>query len=203
MSLMNDCLKLMNIKLQLNNLNIQFDKFITQLQNNLVSNIEMQIEDISLKILNLGIEMLNVEIQSNNVNFFNSVQQIKNTGDILQNLALQMTNINSMKMNNFNIGIPLPNVIPINIIPINNPNYMHINFQTPKGYLGFSFIYGTTVKEAIEKFFSEFGKEVPVNRNDWNFIYNASSINKDCMDKIEDFFKNATHVSVIAFKRGI
>ena len=188
MSLMNEVLKLNNIKLQLNNLNIQFDTFLLQLQSGLTLNIGMQIEEIALKILNLGLEMLNIEMQSNNIPFFNSTQQIKNIGDMIQNIALQMFNMNSMKMPNFNIGMPLPNIILNNNVSKNIPR-MNIIFKTTKNGTTTTFClkHGTTVKEMIEKYCKE--KGISLNDERFAFIYQAQKINKDDLTPIESFFE--------------
>ena len=196
MSFMNEALQLMNTKLQLNNLNIQFDTFLSQLQNGLIINIGMQIEEISLKLLNLGLEMLNIEIQSNNITFFNSTQQIKNIGDMIQNIALQMTNMNSMKMSNFNMAIPLPNLMINNNFSDNIPK-VDVTFKESSGLRPtISFKYGTTVKEMIELYFKK--REIAISdRNPkFFFLYNGTKINPNDMTSIEIFFKESKHRSV-------
>ena len=195
MSLMNEALKLNNIKLQLNNLNIQFDTFLMQLQSGLILNMGMQIEEISLKLLNLGLEMLNIEIQSNNIPFFNSTQQIKNIGDMIQNIAMQMDNMNSMKMPNFNIGMPLPNILLNNNFSDNIPK-MGITFKTTKGEttkMGLK--YGTTVKEMIEKYCQENG--ISIHDDYITFINNARKINKNDLTPIESFFINQARPVIV------
>ena len=185
---MNEALKLNNIKLQLNNLNIQFDTFLMQLQSGLILNMGMQIEEISLKLLNLGLEMLNIEMQSNNIPFYNSTQQIKNIGDMIQNIAMQMFNMNSMKMPNFNIGMPLPNILLKNNFSDNIPK-MNITFKTTKGIItNMCLKYGTTVKEMTEKYFQRMG--ISINDDHFIFINDYQKINKNDLTPIEHFFKN-------------
>ena len=195
MSFMNESLKLMNIKLQLNNLNIQFDTFLAQLQNNLVINIGASIEEISLKLLNLGLEMLNIEIQSSNIPFFNSTQQIKNIGDMIQNIAMQMANMNSMKMPNFNIGMPFPNILLNNNFSDNIPK-MGITFKTTRGKTtNMCLKYGTTIKEMMEKYCKE--KGLSINDDHITFINNARKINKNDLTPIESFFINQARPVIV------
>ena len=196
MSLINEALKLNNIKLQLNNLNIQFDTFLMQMQNGLILNMGMQIEEISLKLLNLGLEMLNIEMQSNNIPFFNSTQQIKNIGDMIQNIAMQMVNMNSMKMPNFNIGMPLPNILLNNNFSDNIPK-MDIIFESSatNGKSTICLEYGTTVKDMIEKYCNENG--LSINDHHIIFINNARRIYKNDFTKIESFFVGQLKPTVV------
>ena len=195
MSRMNEALKLNNIKLQLNNLNIQFDTFLMQLQSGLILNMGMQIEEISLKLLNLGLEMLNIEMQSGNISFFNSTQQIKNIGDMIQNVAMEMANMNSMKMPNFNIGMPLPNILLNNNFSDNIPK-KDIIFETTKGETTKMCLnYGTTVKEMVEKYCQENG--LSINDDYITFISNAQKINKNDLTSIETFFINQAYPCII------
>ena len=197
MFFMNEALKLQNTKLQLNNLNIQFDTFIAQIQNGLIINIGMQIEDISLKLLNLGLEMLSVEILSNAITFFNSTQQIRNIGLMIQNLASQMTNLNSMKKDNLNILMPFQNN-SLNNNVLDTPK-LNINFDTSNGEktekTTLSLKYGTSIKEMIEKYFSE--KQLEINYNRFTFIYQAEKINPNDTTPIENLFKNSLLPSVV------
>ena len=193
---MNEALQLMNTKLQLNNLNIQFDPFLSQLQNGLIINIGMQIEEISLKLLNLGLEMLNIEIQSNNITFFNSTQQIKNIGDMIQNIALQMTNMNSMKMSNFNMAIPLPNLMINNNFSDNIPK-VDVTFNESGLRPTISFKYGTTIKEMIEIFLKKIGVAISDENQRFIFLYNGTKINQSDLTSIEIFFKESKHPVVV------
>ena len=195
MSLMNEALKLNNIKLQLNNLNIQFDTFLMQLQSGLILNMGMQIEEISLKLLNLGLEMLNIEMQSNNIPFFNSTQQIKNIGDMIQNIAMQMANMSSMKMPNFNIGMPFPNILLNNNFSDNIPK-MGITFKTTRGKTtNMCLKYGTTIKEMMEKYCKE--KGLSINDDHIVFINDARKINKNDLTPIESFFINQARPVIV------
>ena len=208
MSFMNEALKLMNIKLQLNNLNIQFDTFLAQLQNNSVINIGASIEEISLKLLNLGLEMLNIEMQSNNINLFNSTQQIKNIGDMLQNISLQMTNLNAMKMNNMNMnmGMPLPNMMPLNNFNINIPSTKIYNvvFNEQFKEEGNKYVTVTaneelTIKELIEKYFINSGQS---RDKKFAFIYNSHKINENDMNTVGKFFGDHHNPNITIVEMG-
>ena len=84
--------------------------------------------------------MLNIEMQSGVVPFFNSTQQIKNIGDMIQNIALQMNIMNAMKMNNFNNAVPLSNMMPNNNYQTNSLNIIKVAFQTVENVIAtFSF----------------------------------------------------------------
>ena len=196
MSLINEALKLNNIKLQLNNLNIQFDTFLMQMQNGFILNMGMQIEEISLKLLNLGLEMLNIEMQSNNIPFYNSTQQIKNIGDMIQNIAMQMVKMNSMKMPNFNIEMPLPNILLNNNFSDNIPK-MDIIFESSatNGKATICLEYGTKVKDIIEKYCNENG--LSINDDHIFFINNARRIYKNDSTKIESFFINQARPVIV------
>ena len=196
MFFMNEALKLQNTKLQLNNLNIQFDTFLMQIQNGLILNMGMQIEEISLKLLNLGLEMLNIEMQSNNIPFFNSTQQIKNIGDMIQNIAMQMANMSSMKMPNFNIGMPFPNILLNNNFSDNIPK-MDIIFESSakSGKTVICLKYGTTIKEMMEKYCKE--KGLSINDDHIVFINDARKINKNDLTPIESFFINQGRPNVV------
>ena len=188
MSFNNEILKLKNIKLQLNSFNTHIDSFILRIQSGLIPNIGVPIEEISLKLINLGLEMLNIEMQSKDIPYFNSAQQIKNIGDMMQNIALKMTNMNSMKM-------PMPNIMMNNNFD-NMDEYMIIKYTTDRGNLfKLSFKYGTTVKEIIEKFCNE--NRILKDDNHLDFIYNAQKINKNDITAIEIFFKDNPNPNIL------
>ena len=153
MSFNNEVLKLMNLKLQLNNVNLQFETFLSNLNNGLIPNLGVSLEEISLKLINLGIEMLNIEMQSKDISYFNSAQQIKNIGDMMRNISLQMTNMNSMKMNNINMGIPAPNMM--------NNNFNDF-FKSNCLYMLEEYYYNTAntqaLTDAINEIFTSFFK---------------------------------------------
>ena len=141
-------------------------------------------EEISLKLINLGMEMLNIEMQSNNIPIFNSAPQIKNLGDMMQNISLQMNNMNSMKMNNFNNRMPIPNMMNNNF---NNAQRMKITFNTNKWKtFDFYFNYGTTIKEVYEKYCEQ--EQIDKIDDRFFFIYNGQKINKNDTTSIESFF---------------
>ena len=151
-------------------------------------------EEISLQLINLGMEMLNIEMQSNNIPYFNSAPQIKNLGDMMKNISLQMTNMNLMKMNNFNMGMPVPNIMNNNF---NNVQRMKIHFTTHKGETSdFYFNYGTTIKEIFEKYCEQ--KQIDKNDDRLFFIYNAQKINKNDTTSIENFFRGNLNPKILA-----
>ena len=185
MSFNNEVLKLMNLKLQLNNVNLQFETFLSNLNNGLIPNLGVSLEEISLKLINLGIEMLNIEMQSKDISYFNSAQQIKNIGDMMQNISLQMTNMNSMKMNNINMGIPAPNMMNNNFNDFTPKVNIRISTVDGKN-TDLSLKFGTTIKEMIDLFYIR--NQMTKNDNHLDFIYNAQKIKRDDMTPIEKFF---------------
>ena len=138
--------------------------------------------------------MLNIEMKSNNIPYFNSAPQIKNLGDMMKNISLQMTNMNLMKMNNFNMGMPVPNIMNNNF---NNVQRMKITFNTNKGKtFDFYFNYGTTIKEVYEKYCEQ--EQIDKNDDRFFFIYNGQKINKNDTTSIESFFAPYPNPKIVA-----
>ena len=115
---------------------------------------------------------------------------------MIQNIALQMTNMNSMKMSNFNMAMPLPNLMINNNFSDNIP-IKEVTFKETSGASPIMFFkYGTTVKEMIEIYFKE--REIAINDMEQRFffLYNGTKINPNDLTSIEIFFKVSKHPSV-------
>ena len=106
-----------------------------------------------------------------------------------------MVNLNSMKMPNFNIGMPLTNILLNNNFADNIPK-MDITFKTTKNEItNMCLKYGTTVREMMEKYCEE--KGLSINDDRYAFINNARKINKNDMTPIESFFINQSKPIII------
>ena len=139
--------------------------------------------------------MLNIELKSSNISFFNSALLIKNIGDMVQNIALQMINKNSKEMNNFNMGMSSPNIMMNNNIPQNHINIKNVVFKEDSGQSSAMQIpYGTSISTMIEKFCTR--KSVQ-NSNQFLFIYNNQRINPNDYTSIEVFFKDSYIPAII------
>ena len=143
--------------------------------------------------------MLNIEMQSGVVPFFNSTQQIKNIGDMIQNIALQMNNMNTMKMNNFNNAVPLPNMMPNNNYQTNSLNIIKVTFQTVENEkTTLSFNHNTTIEKMIEKYYEEKRlNKSPKDDKSLIFIYNAQRIYPDNKTTLENYFENNKNPIVV------
>ena len=116
---------------------------------------------------------------------------------MIQNIALQMFNMNSMKMPNFNIGMPLPNIILNNNVSENIPR-LNIIFKTTRNETTtFCLKYGTTVKEMIQKYFKEKGLPLNDEHDRFAFIHVAQKINQNDLTPIEHYFKNHINPVII------
>ena len=110
----------------------------------------------------------------------------------MQNISLQMTNMNLMKM-------PMANMMMNN--NFNNMNGYRNKFMTDKGKESYlSFKYGITMKEIIEKFFEE--NWISNDNNNFDFIYNTQKINKNDMTTIEVFFANNPKPTIVLIVGG-
>ena len=121
---------------------------------------------------------------------------------MLQNISMQMTNMNSMKMNNMNMnmGKTFQNMMPLNNFNINNPTTKIYNIilkdSTGKNDL-FQFNEGLTIKEMIERYLEQ--KDIKPE-NDYVFLYNSHKINQNDMTTIGHFFVDNINPTVRIIK---
>ena len=198
--------QLQNIKQQLGNIDIQFDQLmnLAQTQNMTSSNIY----SITIQILNIGINMLNLGTQVSNMKngTFNYALQIENIGMQIQNIGNQIKNMNNI--NNMNNNIIMPNLIPMNMMMVNDKDWMagfqmgidecndiiktneiNITFKTTQGiHINMMFKKGTTIDEVIKKFFYRVNRPKLIQTKQISFLYNGSPLRLGDMRKIEDVF---------------
>ena len=157
----------------------------------------IEILNLGIQILKIGTEIPDMGMQSNiNLEAQNIGIQLQNIGMNLQNFRIQNQNMGIMDNQMLNFGMPLMND------PFENLNIMNIFnnipekkknliFETRSGQKKTIVIpYGTTVGEAIKKYFEinfEFLKDL--NKDEIFFMYNAKKINeRDKNKKVEDLF---------------
>ena len=113
---------------------------------------------------------------------------------MIQNIALQMNNMNTMKMNNFNNAVPLSNMMPNNNYQTNSQNIIKVIFNTntnKKEIKTLSFNRDTTIEKMIEKYYEEKRLNNPEEDDKYlTYIYNAHRIYPNDKTTLGNFFKD-------------
>ena len=131
-----------------------------------------------------------------------------NNNMMMNNMGMQMNN--NMMMNNVEMmGMPMNNNMGMfmNNNLMNNMKNMEVQNPKEKAFnVLFSTRYGktiniivkhgTSINDLIKKFFAEIKKpELIKRKEDICFLYNASKINIDSKEKVENFFRSKRKVS--------
>ena len=175
MNIQNIQLRLENIKLQINSLPL----------------IPNELSMSGIESINIGIKILQIYLESSQFGMnYNMSLEIQNIDFQLNNLrnSFQKFNLNPMNNPIMPNMINLPNMNNNNIFDNNmiDKKFINLSFETRDGdKINIATPFGTTIKEAIEKFF----KRLPHIKDEKNlfFLYNSTKIKIDDT-KIEDYF---------------
>ena len=175
-----------------------------------IQNIQLRLENIRLKINNFplipyelsmcGIESINIGINILQMCLESSQLGMNyNLNLEMQNIDFQLNNLrNNIEKYNLNINPKINQFMPnmVNLQNINNNNifnnnninvnFKNLKFETRDGDITIITVpFGTTIKEAIEKYFKRF-PQVKKESNIF-FVYNGTKL-KINDTKIEDYF---------------
>ena len=175
MNIQNIQLRLENIRLQINSLPL----------------IPNELSMSGIESINIGIKILQIYLESSQFGMnYNMSLEIQNIDFQLNNLrnSFQKFNLNPMNNPIMPNMINLPNMNNNNIFDNNmiDKKFINLSFETRDGdKINIATPFGTTIKEAIEKFF----KRLPHIKDEKNlfFLYNSTKIKIDDT-KIEDYF---------------
>ena len=192
-----------NIKLQLSNIELQYNNM------NGINQGE-QLLNLSIQILNTGIQTFNSGKNHTMLSIDNYYNQLKNISNMINSLLgeynnIQMTNqqMQQMMMYKQMQQEIFPNPMMQNQMmqqqmnnQISHEKKMNITFYEPTGNLiGFSFSYGTRIKEILDKF----SERVGTQKFNYTFLFNGKKLNHDDDSKIEEKLNDLARITALKF----